>query len=162
MIGKQKSQFHLIFKKYSMVSLSIKPLKRKGDDICDLKHNWRKMQIKWTKEVYHMKNTQKKNSQGGKKFIRPFHHPFLDKVNNLRTCLHSARRCRLHQQLKTKAIWRAGRAHKKAASPQQQPRDKWKQRGGAGGSRGWALGVCIGLLSHSLHRPSALTHTAHR
>lgn len=33
---------------------------------------------------------------------------FPDKVNNLGTCLHAAQRGSLHQQLKTKAIWRPG------------------------------------------------------
>lgn len=131
-------------------------MNRKGDDIGDLKHNWRKMQIKWTKEgVPHEKHSEK-NRQGEKKFIHPFHHPFLDKVNNLRTCLHSAQRCRLHQQLKTKAIWRAGRAHKKAASPQQQPRDKWKQRGGAGGQ-----GLGAGCVHGTTFTQSPQTKCSH-
>lgn len=130
-------------------------MKRKGDDIGDLKHDWWKMQIKWTKEVLHMKNTQRKIAKRGKKV--PFHQPFLDKVNNLRTCLHSAQRCRLHQQLKTKAIWRAGQAHKKAASPpQQQPRDKWTQRGGAGGQ-----GLGAGCVHGTTFTQSPQTKCSH-
>lgn len=47
--------------------------------------------------------TQTPTTTKKKKFGQPLH-LLLDKVNNLGPCLHSAQRCRLHQQFKTKAI----------------------------------------------------------
>lgn len=91
------------------------------------------------------------------KFGQPLH-LLLDKVNNLGPCLHSAQHYRLHQQFKTKAIWRVGRNNekkKKNTHTQQHPpapataqRYVKAQLKGLG-SRVPGGCVCAGTFTHS-------------